>query len=342
MALRSFLTAAGLLGLLGCWPASAQPGEGSEIVYRQQAYPLYPALLDRIPSIPSPLTLDDGTELVLAMTGEGRAALIRVTVENGAEYVYARGGKGRQLEVDAADFPTLAARGLHSEIELDQVATITGRSVAEITEIGRPDMSSGVGFMAADEDIVSVLRGDNRLVAALGLTHPELARPLFHIWNSILEQLAAIRDHGRPWGEITGLRYNGREVRVEWSTTRGWQESIFDDEILGGCQIHVSRQPDAGEKAFLKARYPDLPPGGMEELVAKLSRFHIGEMVPYYVMRYGFYEGHTDYRADPVAVAFVFGLRPLEEIDAAVGGKLATVLTQHFTPASLAAGDGDE
>jgi hypothetical protein len=46
-------------------------------------------------------------------------------------------------------------------------------------------------------------------------------------------------------------------------------------------------------------------------------------------MRYGFYEGHTSYRADPVAIAFVFRLKSLEEIDAVYDGKLYIVLTEH-------------
>lgn len=77
--------------------------------------------------------------------------------ENGDPLIYARGedemGKGKQLEIDSTDFPTLAKTGLHSEIELDQTKTITGRSVAAITKIGRPERSSGAGFMGHDEDI---------------------------------------------------------------------------------------------------------------------------------------------------------------------------------------------
>jgi hypothetical protein len=53
-------------------------------------------------------------------------------------------------------------------------------------------------------------------------------------------------------------------------------------------------------------------------------------MVPYYIMRYGFYEGHTDYRADPVAISFIFGLRSLKEIEAAFEGNLYKALAEHF------------
>jgi hypothetical protein len=63
----------------------------------------------------------------------------------------------------------------------------------------------------------------------------------------------------------------------------------------------------------------------------KISSLHTGEMVPYYINRYGFYEGHTDFRAEPMAIAFIFGIRSLEEIHMATGGDLYGYLNQHFT-----------
>ena len=53
--------------------------------------------------------------------------------------------------------------------------------VAEITDLARPGGLSTEGFLASDEDILSVLRGDDALVRAMGLTHAELARPLLHV-----------------------------------------------------------------------------------------------------------------------------------------------------------------
>jgi len=69
-------------------------------------------------------------------------------------------------------------------------------------------------------------------------------------------------------------------------------------------------------------------------MLKKLSHIHISEMLPYYIMRYGFYEGHTDYRTDPVAIAWIFGLKSLEQIETAFDGRLDRVLTEHFTPES--------
>lgn len=289
---------------------------------------LYPNTYDHLPELPSPYTLEDGTEIVVAFTLDEKYVLIPVTVENGKPPDYRNKqwyGKGRQLEVDASDFPALARTGLHSEIELEEVKTITGRSIAEITKIGRPERYSGAGFMSHDEDIISVLRGDNRLVTRLGSIHPQMAKPLFHVFNIIL---TVKKDSKR--GNIGGILYNQRKIYLKFWGAKGWQDSIFNDEILGYWQIEMRRDLDKKEKAFLSREYSSLTDEDMAQLIKKLSFIHTGEMVPYYIMRYGFYEGHTDYRADPVAISFIFGLRSIQEIEAAFKGNLYKALTEHF------------
>ena len=69
----------------------------------------------------------------------------------------------------------------------------------------------------------------------------------------------------------------------------------------------------------------------MTDLENKLSSMHFSEMAPFYIMRYGFYEGHTNYRTDPIAISFVFGLRSLVELEKTFKGKLYTTLMNHFT-----------
>lgn len=295
----------------------------------KESLKFYPHTYDQCPELPSPYTMEDGTEIVVAFTKDEKYVLIPVNVENGKPLNYKNKqwyGKGRQLEVDASDFPTLARTGLHSEIELDQIKTITGRSIAEITEIGRPERYSGAGFMSHDEDIISVLRGDNRLVTQLGSIHPQMAKPLFHVFNIIL---TVKKDSKR--GNIGGVLYNQRKIYLKFGGAKGWQESIFNDEILGYWQIEMWRDLDKEEKAFLSREYSNLTDEHMAQLIKKLSHIHTGEMAPYYIMRYGFYEGHTDYRADPVVISFIFGLRSIQEIEAAFKGNLNKVLTEHFT-----------
>jgi len=77
--------------------------------------------------------------------------------------------------VNSGDFPSLAETGLHLDDELEKKDMITGIPVSLITYIGRPNRFSWAGFMAEDEDIISVLKGDNNLVKKIGLTHPQMA-----------------------------------------------------------------------------------------------------------------------------------------------------------------------
>ena len=117
--------------------------------------------------------------------------------------------------------------------------------------------------------------------------------------------------------------------------TKGWQISIFQDEIQGSFDIAVQSELSAQEKSFLRDKYPLLTAEQMTLLIEKLSVIHFSEMLPYYIMRYGFYEGHTDYRSDPIAIAFIFGLKSLAEIESAFHGNLDKVLTNHFTDETI-------
>ncbi len=301
--------------------------QDQHLIYAGETYALYPFTLDDKPSIPSPLTTDDGDEFVVCLTKGDNYVIIPVTVENGEPLDYNEGrwyGKGRQLDVDSLDFSTLAATGLHADSELTDTKTITGRLVDAITSIAQPREYSNVGFISHDEDMVSVLLGDNRLVRQLGLTHPDLARPLFHVFNVIL---TVKRDSKR--GNIRAILYNDREIYLTFWGAKGWQESIFEDEILGYWQIEMWREFDEDELALLSRHYSDIPPENRAELVRSLTYIHTGEMVPYYIMRYGFYEGHTEYRADPIAITSIFGLRSAEELENIFKGRLPAAIKNH-------------
>ncbi len=289
--------------------------------------PIYPQILEIRPKIPSPCWTADNAEVVVARTAADRWAIIPVTLENSEN-------RGRQLMVDALDFPALAASGLHSEKELAATQSITGRAVAEITALGRPGGLSTEGFMADDEDIISVMRNDNRLVAAMNLTHRELARPLFHVWNMIQTDLDLARwnmpEH--RWKNIQSVLYHGKTVLLDAGDTKGGQRSIFNDGLDDGSfWIEIRRDLEAGETEFLARKYRHLTAEQREVLVKRLSSMLTGEMEPHYIMWYGFYEGHTAWRADPLAIAFIFGLRTLEELEQAFPGRLYEVLTRHFS-----------
>jgi len=303
----------------------------------------FPHTYDQCPELPSPYMTRGGTEIVIAQTKDNQFTLIPVTVKKGESLGYREGAwdKIRILEADAEDFPTLARTGLHSEIELDSTRRITGRSIVEITDSGRPGGSSGEGFMAQEEDIISVLKGDNRLVKKLELTHPQLAKPLFHVWNIARWVGYTSRSVGRSIGSIDSFLYNKRKIRLITAGGRGWQYSIFNDEIQGMYHLEFSIELDEAEKKFLQERYSNLSDEQTTDFQKMLSHIHTGEMVPFYIMRYGFYEGHTGYRADPIAISLVFGLRSLEEIEKAFEGYLYKVLTEHFAREYISVAGGE-
>lgn len=284
--------------------------------------------------LPSPCISETGRELVLLKTKNGQYAWMDGTVENGAPFDYKKRlyGKGNQLMANAEDFPRFAKTGLHSKEELRNAKIITGRSVSQITVDGRPWGSSGVGFMAEDETIMSVISADNRTVKRLGLTHPDIARPLFHFWN-VARNFENIGTDPvtKEKLEFEALIYNSNEVKFKVQGSRGWQESIFNDEILGTGHIEIWRELTRKELEFLEKEFAQLSSEQFEQLQKKLSHFHTSEMVFFYINRYGFYEGHNEYRPDPVTVALIFGLVSIEDAHRACDGDLFNYFKMHFT-----------
>jgi len=220
--------------------------------------------------------------------------------------------------------------GLHDEGALTRTRRSPGRSVAEITSLGRPRRLSTSGFLADDEDIVSVLGRGQSLVERLGLTHRAAGRTAI-----VRDELARDR-HRRRLGEPL-LRRLGRLFpttgRRSASKALGQKEarsrSLRTDRGCAGSR-HLEGVDRKGEETPEES-VPLAPEDRFTALVHGLSRIHTGEMEPQYITRYGFYEGHTEYRTDPLAIALIFGLTTIERIEAAFPGKLPHVLTEHCT-----------
>jgi hypothetical protein len=304
------------------------------IMIKGQAHPVYPLTMEQPPGLTSPCVAEDGTEWVTARTREGRYALVDVTVPDWNR-VEVRYFGSNVLAADTADFPSLAQTGLHAEAELAKTKAINGRPLAEINELARPGRLSHSGFLAEDEDVISVLKGDDLLVRKLGLTHPQLARPLLHMWNVILQEqkhgLGAWNGGPHAWVHFDHFLYNGKRIFYEAHFTKGGQKSPFGDGIEGTVHVFLKREMEPAEVKFLEKLYLRLGPEKLAVLKRLLSGLTTGELEPFYIVHYGFYEGHTEWRTDPIAIAFIFGLRSLEEIEAAFPDRLDEVLAVHFT-----------
>ncbi len=290
------------------------------------SHPVYPAVVEQNPDLPSPFSTFEGNDYVVAVTRDDKFAVIDVTLSNKRDIC-------PQLLVDSLDFPNLAKNGLHSQASLSQLETITHRCVEEINRLGRPNGLSQAGFMAEDETINSVLLGDNALVKQLNLTHPVLATPLFHVLNMMEADLSLGRWNmaNHSWENIKYFYYNEHKVFIEAEDTKGGQLSIFNDGIEGGFYIHLWYSLSKDEEAFLRTRYPHLTASEFDWLKEHLTHIHTGEMEPQYIMRYGFYEGHTFWRADPIAIAFIFGIKDLNDLDRIFGNRLYEKLSRHYS-----------
>jgi len=295
---------------------------------KPQEIKIHPHIYLEMPDLPSPSTLEYGTEVIIHELDNGCFRVLPVTQEKGEIYscLYDLSGKGNQLWVDEPDFHSLGNTGLHSERELIAKQMITGRSIDVINFIARPGGFSNSGFIGEDEEIISVLKGDNEIVMKLGMTHFQLAKPLFHVWNAIL---------GSYFGEgnesQNTIYYNGHQIYIMNIWLNGYQESIFHDEIEGRNNIHIWRNLNKEESGYLHKNYPLLSENEFNEFVEKLTHLHISEMNPFYIVRYGFYEGHTAYRADPFAIALIFGLKTISEIDELMQHDLHTILYKHYS-----------
>jgi hypothetical protein len=125
------------------------------------SYDLYPHLYDSTPEISSPHIMHNNVEMILVVTESNQYGIVPVTMENGKPllYSYKTGtfmGKDQQMSIGAGDFPDLAKTGFHSENQLDKKEMITGIPIRIINCTGRPNAYSISGFLADDEDIISV------------------------------------------------------------------------------------------------------------------------------------------------------------------------------------------
>lgn len=286
---------------------------------------LYPKKYKTLPDIPSPSKLKNGTEVIISLNATGEYSVIPVTQEKGEIYscLYDFKGKGDQVWIDEPDFHSLGKTGLHSEDELNKKTMITGRTIEVINFISRPNRFSYAGFLAEDEDIISVLKGDNRIVKRMEMVHSQMAKSMFHIWNTILANYFEEKD-------TATIYYNSNIVRFNSEWCNGYQESIFHDEIEGRYNIHIWRELSKEEIEYLTVKYNKLIEAQLKILIERLTHLHVSEMTPFYIMRYGFYEGHTAYRADPIAIAVIFGFKSIKEIESIFNNDLYNTLNKHF------------
>ncbi len=159
---------------------------------------------------------------------------------------------------------------------IDRMNSLTEKTIEEIESDARPNGLSEAGFLGDRESFKQRLKLDNDYVLGKGFTHQDLAEPLFAVMN-ILDFI----DDSR----FNNFTYQGQHYRASYQSWRGFQESLFYDRLLADRDYKVTNLATGKELKF-------------------------SPLVPYYIARYGFYEGNTSYRVEPAAIIDTFQLRP--------------------------------
>jgi len=164
----------------------------------------------------------------------------------------------------------------NSDTVIDRMNSLTDKTVAEIESDARPGGLSRSGFLDDIESFKKRLKTDNDFVLGKGYTHQALAEPLFAVMD-ILDAIDADR--------FDDFTYRGQHYKASYETYRGFQVSLFNDGMLADQDYTVTNLATGKELRF-------------------------SPLVPYYIARYGFYEGNTSYRVDPAEIIETFQLRP--------------------------------
>lgn len=179
----------------------------------------------------------------------------------------------RYTETESSGFHIGA---VNSNEVIDRMTTLTAKPIEEIEWDARPGGLSSDGFLGEGERFKERLKTDNNFVRSRGFTHQQLAEPLFAVMN-ILDRIAATR--------FNDFTYRGHHYGARYESYRGFQESLFNDNLQTDRDFTVTNLETGKKLSF-------------------------SPLVPYYIARYGFYEGNTPYRVEPAAIIDTFQLRP--------------------------------
>ena len=91
--------------------------------------------------------------------------------------------------------------------------------------------------MASDENLISVINNDNHIVRKLGLTHTQLAKPLFHVLNMMDTDLGLNRWNmaKHRWDNIVYFYYNDHKIFVIAEAYEGTKNNMlleFNNDTL--------------------------------------------------------------------------------------------------------------
>lgn len=215
--------------------------------------------------------------------------------------------------VNAPAGPSAMAADISS---LDSLTHLNGVPIATIEARAKPGGWSTGGFIGRDETFLGVLQRDWKTISLLGLTHTEMA-----------DHLRTIRAGARAfYGEQSGVTsydytqfpgmkalvegmhgasfvHRPQTIRVTVETYGGHQEDIF--KTGGRMQLNQGVVVDSEWNWCRDFVYQNTTTG--QKITVPYGLFE-------YIRRYGFYEGTTAYRVDPLQLISVITGERREDI----------------------------
>ncbi len=180
----------------------------------------------------------------------------------------------QQNYIQPVDEQGFTIGGVNKSEIISNLKHITGIPIAEIEKTARPRKYSHSGFLGNEEQLVGILTIDNEFVLGKNFTHQQLAEPLFYVMN--LFSLDTDNFDREKNFSYNGMQYNARYVKHQ-----GYQGSIFADNLLIDRDFIIKNESNNQEISF-------------------------SGILPYYIWRYGFYEGNTSYRLEPQDIINTF------------------------------------
>ncbi|MDE3045730.1 MAG: hypothetical protein KGJ02_03705 [Verrucomicrobiota bacterium] len=184
----------------------------------------------------------------------------------------------------------------------------TPEQIARLNQIFQPGGASDVGFLAANESVVTVCDADDATLQKIGITYQQIADKL----NAVMAKAKTISNHHLLVGQRNmPIIVEGR-LKVEYlDNGLGSQECPFGDDAKGSLNYKVSH---------LQTR----------------ESFSFPQLGPHLIEEHNFFEGHTDYRMEPETMCRVLELKP------GVNYKHSTVKEQRWTPSDHCGGINKE
>jgi hypothetical protein len=221
---------------------------------------------------------------------------------------------------------SLLSTSICSFDHLSQLTHLHGLPISEIERRARPGSYSRCGFLDSRESFKEVMDRDWKIVQAMGFTHVQLADylrksqsgtnfKLDDTLNAFISEVCKSQSIFQRFIHFIKFYYKNLSVNCISSIFSGFSNMVvcyqntirIETNGLSSCgfQEDIFENPASGYPGERWGDCPTLTNSNGQKLLISTGGIN-------YIERYGFYQGSTPFRINPIeAIAIVTGLCPL-------------------------------